>query len=151
MSAAVDEPTVDVDLAEDEDEVGRPRDWDKAVAAAYLLALGRTQEEAAKGAGVGERSLHRWVGCSWWSKAVDEAASRWLNDARTGARRTLLLAGLKGANGDANLALRVLERTEPALPPKQRHELTGSEGGPIEFARRIKEALEEIEAADGAD
>ena len=55
------------------DAVGKPRDWDKAMSAAYLQLFGLSQEEAAKGAGVGERTLQRWEVSDWWPKACEAA------------------------------------------------------------------------------
>lgn len=115
-------------MAESTDTVAAPHDWDKAVSAAYLRALGHTQQEAATGAGVGERTLARWEGCDWWPEAVAEAVDRWMHDLTAASRHTLLKA-VKG--GAADKALAVLERTEARLSPAaQKLDLT-SGGKPI--------------------
>lgn len=110
--------------------VQRPMDWDKAVAAAYLRLIGHTQLEAAKGAGVGERTVARWENSSFWPEACEEAADRWLSHLVEHSRRSLL----DGVKKDPELSLKVLERTDPRLaPPKLKAELTGKDGGPVEF------------------
>ena len=108
----------------------KPRDWDKAVAAAYLRLIGGTQVEAAEGAGLGLRTLQGYEKCEWWAEAQEEASNRWLKHIVGAARHSLA----KGIKDDPNLAFKVLERMDPRLlPPKQRMELGGHEGGPIEF------------------
>ena len=110
--------------------VGKPRDWDKAVSAAYLRLIGRSQEEAAKHAGVGERTLQRYEVSEWWPQACREAESRWLKGLVFISQQTLFKAI---EAGDANLAFRVTERHIKALaPPSQRHEHSGPDGAPIE-------------------
>ena len=112
------------------DGVGKPRDWDKAMSAAYLRLIGLSQEEAAKGAGVGERSLQRWEVSDWWPKACEAAADRWIQQLGIECRTTVMIAV---KNGDAQTAVKMLERIEKRLaPPRQQHEHTGFEGGPIE-------------------
>ena len=47
-------------VAEKSDVVKKPHDWDKAVSVAYLRLLGLSKKKAAKGAGIGERTLIRY-------------------------------------------------------------------------------------------
>lgn len=116
-------------MADSTDRVNRPADWDKAVSAAYLRLLGASLRAAASGAGVGERTMERWVHCDWWPKAMEEAADRWMNDLTAAARKTLLKAV---QDGRSDQALTILERIDPRLmPPKQRHEHSGPGGAPI--------------------
>ena len=105
-----------------------PRDWDKAVSVAYLRLVGETQEQAAAGAGVGERTLRDWEKCSWWKDALEEASARWLNNLTAHARGGLLAA----VKADGPLALKVIERTDPRLAPNaSKLELSGPDGGAI--------------------
>ena len=62
---------------------------------------------------------------------MDEACDRWLNDL-VGASRKSVLENIR--NGDAGMALKILERTEPRLLPRSRSEVTGRDGAPIRFA-----------------
>lgn len=119
------------EVAEKTDTVERPRDWDKAVSAAYLRSIGFSQPKAAASAGVGERTLARWELSAFWKDALDEAQDRWLSGLRQNAR-TLLLASMASEDGDPALALRVLERLEAPLHPKHTMEHTGAEGGIIQ-------------------
>ena len=115
--------------AEPGDIVKKPQDWDKVVACAYLRLLGHSREKAAEGAGAGERSLFDWEHCSWWKDAEAEAKGRWLRGLASKARNSLET----GVGDDANLALKVLERLDDDLaPPKNRHEVGGEGGGPLE-------------------
>lgn len=112
-----------------EDPVGKPHDWDKAVAAAYLRMIGLSQVDAANGAGIGERTIVRWEQCSWWQDARDEASDRWLNDLVAESRATLMKS-IKA--GDPIRALQVLERRDQRLaPPAHQIEHHGPDGGPI--------------------
>lgn len=100
----------------------RPRDWDKAVAAAYLRLVGLSQDEAAAGAGCGERTLARWEASIWWPEACEEAVDRWMKALTIESRKTLIQAV---KDGDAERALKILERVDRRLaPPKQQHEIT---------------------------
>ncbi len=135
------------------DPVGEPRDRAKAVHAARLRLLGYTFVESAKGARVGLRTLKRWEECSWWRGVVEEARVHYLGEVEAAARMALLSSL---SEGDGSLALRVLERLDPALrPPSQRHEVTGADGGPIEVRQELPvgelsdAALAELEAALG--
>ncbi len=118
-------------MAENSDTVEAPKDWDKAVASAYLRALGATQAEAARDAGVGERTLARWEGSGWWPKAMQEAVDRWMSDVVAASRQSVL-ENIR--DGDAEMGLKILERTEPRLLPRSRSEVTGRAGAPIRFA-----------------
>ena len=92
--------------------VERPRDWQKATAVAYLRLVGLTQIDAAKGAGIGERTLRRYEVSPWWPEACAEAVGRWMQQLEIECRITLL-ASIK--NGDAVAALKVLERLDRRL------------------------------------
>ena len=115
--------------------VGKPRDWDKAISVAYLRLRNESQLDAAKSAGIGERTVRRWENSLWWPQACVEAGSRWLQGLLFVSQQTLF-AAIAGddAKGDANLALKVAERRIPALAPsKIAHELFGKGGGRIEI------------------
>lgn len=120
------------------DEVGKPAGdwWDKAVSAAYLRLCGSTSAEAAAGAGIGERTMVRWEGCSWWQDAIREAERRWLNHTRSRAMRTLH----RGVDEDLATARWFAERTIADLaPPKQRTESTQF---PVDLTKCSEEELE---------
>ena len=105
------------------DSVAEPKNRDKALSAAYLRIIGCSQEEAATGAGCGQRTLRRWEGCSWWSEIQLEAEVRWLSGLMSKARGTLL------RDMDANIALKILERRVPELaPPKRQVDHSGEVG-----------------------
>ena len=59
---------------------GAGNDWDKVLLAAHLWLALTTQKEAAKGAGIGERSLQRWIKCGWWKQACTEVEGQWIED-----------------------------------------------------------------------
>ena len=110
--------------------VGKPRDWDKAISAAYLRLCKNSQTDVAKVVGLGLRTIGRWENSAWWPEACRDAESRWLKGLVYVAQQTLFKA-IEG--GDAGLAFRVAERRIKELtPPSQRHEHSGFEGGPIE-------------------
>lgn len=112
--------------------VEEPRDWDTAVAAAYIRVIGGTQKQAAAAAGCGERTLRDWENSDFWERAKQEAADRWLNGVVAHSRKTII-QHLEGPDGDPNLALKLLERLDDKLlPPKVRAEHSGPNGGPIE-------------------
>ena len=79
-----------MEMSENTDPVGCPRDRDKALSVAYLRTLGASQEEAAKATGVDARTVGRWESCSWWPEVLTEAAERWLAGAIGKARKALL-------------------------------------------------------------
>lgn len=132
-------------MADSDDTVARPADWDKAVAAAYLRLIGASQAAAARGAGAGERTVARWEKSAFWHEACEEASDRWLNHLVAASRRSLA----KGVDGDPGLALKVIERVDVRLaPPKLQAELSGPEGGPIPTEARI--TFVDAAAADGS-
>ncbi|HSW29281.1 MAG TPA: hypothetical protein VLH75_07265 [Longimicrobiales bacterium] len=110
------------------DRIGKPRDWSKAVLAAYIRLTGSTIAEAAKGAGISDRTLTDWEGCSWWADACHEATQdRWLQHLLSRAKRTLF----REVDTDGRTALQVIERLEPRLaPPKVRGEFTNLDVDP---------------------
>lgn len=100
------------------------------MSAAYLRLWGLSQEKAAKGAGIGERTLARYEISEWWPKACGEAVDRWMQQLEIECRTTIM-AAVK--DGDIQTAVKMLERIEKRLaPPKQLHELAADGGGPIE-------------------
>lgn len=124
-------------MADAKDPVQRPHDWDKCVSVAYLRILGYSQEDSAKGVGVGVRSVIRWEQCSWWRDAKEEAADRWMNDLTAAARRNLL-ESVKSGGTRPETMLDILERVDDRLlPAKQRHELSGPDGAPIPTEVRV--------------
>ena len=120
--------------------VKRPQDWDKAVSAAYLWLVLEEKKAAAEGAGIGERTMHRWVHSEWWPEACAEAKGRWLNHLEAESRRTLMRAIV---DGDADKALGVLQQLDPTFRPHaKRIEVVGLvafvQGMPDDEVRRIK-------------
>ena len=106
-------------VAEKLDVVKKPQDWDKSVSAAYLRLLGLSQKKAAKGAGLGERTLARYELSEWWPDACREAVDRWMQQLEIEARTTVMVAV---KNGDVGTAWKVLERLDRRLaPPRQSH------------------------------
>lgn len=100
-------------MSQTDDREPQPHDREKAIGAAYLRHLGATQIQAASAVGVDRRTVQRWEQLAWWPDVQREAAERWLHGLAARARR-----GLEAAvDQDGNLALRVLERLEPALAP----------------------------------
>lgn len=109
-----------------------PRKWEKAVSAAYLRSIGYTLEKAAKGAGMGVRTLIRWEQSEWWPRAVWEAHQRWLSGIVCGAKGAIV-DGLRDHEEKAVMGRWVAERTIAELfPPRKLHEVTGKGGGPIQ-------------------
>ena len=111
-------------VAEKLDSVGKPRDWDKAVSVGYLRLIGLTQEEAARGAGIGVRTLQRYELSSWWPLACSEAVLRWMQQLEIECRITIM-AAVKA--GDVTTAVKMLERIDQRLaPPRQSHAIDHS-------------------------
>ncbi|MEE8551448.1 MAG: hypothetical protein V3T08_09385 [Gemmatimonadota bacterium] len=136
-------------MADKKQGVRKPREWDKAVSVAYLRLRTESQEDAAKEAGVGLRTVRRWEKSDWWPQACLEACSRWLQGLVYVSQQTLFSAIATGdAKGDANLALKVVERRIPELaPPKIAHELFGKGGGAIE----VTSVQHDVSSADDED
>jgi len=106
-------------MAEKLDVVTKPHDWDKAVSVAYLRLLGLSQKKAAKGAGIGERTLARYELSEWWPEACREAVDRWMQQLEIEARSTVMQAVKEG---DVATAWKVLERIDRRLaPPRLSH------------------------------
>ena len=104
-------------MAEKLDVVTKPHDWDKAVSVAYLRLLGLSQKKAAKGAGIGERTLARYELSEWWPDACGEAVNRWMQQLAIECRTTIM-AAVK--SGDVATAVKMLERIDKRLaPPRQ--------------------------------
>lgn len=128
-------------MSQSDDSSAGPRNRETALSAAYLRTLGSSQEEAANAAGVHRRTLQRWESSSWWPSVQREAEDKWLRGTVGQARKALLQA-LQAPDGA--LALRILERTVPALaPPSQRVELSGALAR-LDFSRMTDEQLSEI-------
>ena len=136
-------------MADTEQGVGKPQDWDKAVSVAYLRLRNDSQKDAAKAAGIGQRTVRRWENSEWWPKACFEASSRWLHGLLYVSQQTLYAAiSGKSTKGDANLALKVAERRIPELaPPKIAHELFGKGGGAIEITT-VEHSITKAENGD---
>ena len=122
------------------ERVKRPQDWAKAVSAAYLWLVIGEQKASAEGAGVGERTMQRWVLSDWWPDACAEAKGRWLHHLESESRRTLMRAIV---GGDADKALGVLQQLDPTFRPHaKRIEVVGLvafvQGMPDDEVRRIK-------------
>ena len=104
-------------MAEKLDIVTKSHDWDKAVSVAYLRLLGLSQKKAAKGAGIGERTLARYELSEWWPEACGEAVDRWMQQLAIECRTTIM-AAVK--SGDVATAVKMLERIDKRLaPPRQ--------------------------------
>jgi hypothetical protein len=117
--------------AENQSRVKKPHNWDKVVSAAYLLATGDTQGDAAKKAGCSVRSLRDWMKSDFWQDAWNEAKRRWLHGAETFARRGIMSA-LVDKNEYAQMSRWVGERLIDELaPPTRRNEHTGKDGAPL--------------------
>jgi hypothetical protein len=111
--------------------------WEKVVLAAYLRMMGHTQEEAGAAVNRAERTVRVWeADKELWEKARQEGRRRWYEEAADAARQSVL----RGVRRNPELGFRFLEKIDPELaPPKQRHEVTGEGGGPMEVTviRRI--------------
>ena len=60
-------------MADNDTNVRAPRDWDKAISVVYLRLRDDSQADAAKPAGIGERTVRRWEKSDWWLQACLEA------------------------------------------------------------------------------
>ncbi len=109
-------PNADLLMLEANDPVRAPRNREVAVSVAYLRLQGATQAEAAGATNVDPRTVVRWESCSWWPEVQREASARWLEGLAAAARRGLGAA----VSENGALALRVLERLEPALAPPRK-------------------------------
>lgn len=112
-----------MDLSASSAPAPRPRFWEKRVLAAYLRMCGHSQKEVAAEICRTDRTIRFWEAETFtWQAAREEASRRWLNDLVDAARGTVIAAVRAG---DAEIGLKVLERTIPALaPPKTRVEVT---------------------------
>ena len=82
---------------------------------------GLTQIDAAKGAGIGVRTLRRYELSDWWPQACGEAVDRWMQQLAIECRSTIM-AAVKA--GDVTTAVKMLERIDKRLaPPKQLHDV----------------------------
>ena len=132
-------------MAEKLDVVRKPHNWDKAVSVAYLRLLGLSQKKAAKGAGIGERTLARWELSEWWPLACAEAVDRWMQQVEIEARSTVMQAVKEG---DVATAWKVLERINRRLaPPRQLHGVEHSG----DVTRSVREMSDEELLERGAD
>ena len=132
-------------MAENIDVVEKPRNWDKAVSVSYLRLIGQTQEDAAKGAGVGVRTLRRYELSEWWPLACAEACGRWMQQLEIECRSTVM-AAVKA--GDVVTAVKMLERIDKRLaPPRQLHGVEHSG----DLTRSVREMSDEELLERGAD
>lgn len=114
------------------DTCEKPKDWEKAVSAAYLryVEWRRSRKDVASALGMGERTLARWEISPWWRDAQADAMARWCGGVVLDSCRTVSDAI---NDGDVQTARWALERLMPAMaPPRVRNEHTGEGGGPIE-------------------
>lgn len=105
-------------------EPKRPPNWDRRVAAAYLLAIGLNQEQAAESVGSKPRTLYDWRQHESWPDAQAEARRLWLVDVDE-----LAMAAIKASLDKKSIgtALWIAERRIPELaPPKSRVEHSGA-------------------------
>lgn len=138
MASNTDEPAPETSAVE------KPRDWEKAIDAARLRMAGLTQKDAAEAAGIGERTLRVYESCKWWPTAMEEARKGWLQGVQLQAMGGIAKA-LDDPNEYAKMARWLAERLMPELaPPKQGHEHTGKDGGPILLGRSDIEDIREI-------
>lgn len=95
---------------------------EKRVLVAYLRMCGLTQKDAGAAVGRSERTVQAWeADREGWAQARAEASARWLDDLVDAARSTVMAAVRAG---DAEIGLKILERTVAALaPPKTRVEV----------------------------
>lgn len=125
--------------ADSGDPIENPHDRDKALSVAYLRMIGLTQVDAAKSAGVGERTIRDWEKCSWWPEVQAEARHRWLNDLMDASRATLLKSIKAGGFTEA---LTILERMDPDFRPAPQEHRIGILGMiqtlPPEEVRRLQ-------------
>jgi hypothetical protein len=100
----------------------RPRQWEKWALYSYLRMMGSTQKEAGSAVGRKKRTVAEWEEAkALFAEAREEARKRWLTDLTDASRQTLLTT-IRGGAGE--LALKVLERTDPDLAPAtQRHKI----------------------------
>lgn len=98
------------------ERVSMPQDWDKAVSAAYLWLVCDEVKGSAEAAGVGLRTMHRWIHSDWWPRACAEAKTRWLNHLTAEARRTLMRA-IRDKD-DARTAWDVLQQFDDDFRPR---------------------------------
>jgi len=104
--------------------VQKPQDWDKALAAAFFWQIAGELKATAKAVGISESTMQRWVRSPWWGRACAESRPDWFSHLTAESRRTVVKAIQEG---DSDLALRILERTDPQLaPPAQRLEVRAS-------------------------
>jgi len=137
------EPSEVVEKVADSDEVKGPQDRDKAIAVAMLILRGESQGSAAEAAGVGKRTVERWVHCSWWPDITAEVADRYLSGLHDKAIAAIDRA-LTDRNEYAGMAKYVADRMVKKLrPPKQRAEHSGPDGGPIKTEGGISDETAE--------
>lgn len=127
-----------------------PRSWSQALQYARFRALGRTQVQAAKEAGISERTAVTWEASAWWEECRREGLKAITTDMEQAARDTILAAI---RNGDAQTARWLLERTDSTFaPPKQRQSLELSTSlGDVDFDALTDEQLAAIEAGEVPD
>lgn len=117
-----------------------PKDWDKWVSSAYLRMLGQSLNDVAKGVGRSRKTIWTWEqNRTLWERAKLEAQSRWMNDLIDVSRATLIKS-IREGNADA--ALKVLERTQASLaPPRMRQEISGPGGGAVQVSHLPPEEI----------
>lgn len=99
-------------MARPDDKVAKPHHREKAIKVAAMMMAGSTQKEAAEAAGVGVRTVHRWCASDFWEGIQEEARTQYMSDLEAYCLRAVIDAV---KDGDANLALKVLERIDPKV------------------------------------
>ena len=115
----------------------------EALMVARLRLLGATQVEAAKAAGVCERSVAGWEAAEWWPEFQEQARTSVHDQVEAFALRTVLEAA---RDGDAGTARWVLERLRPktwGTMPRSR------ESRPVAGAAAVTPVLARMESGAG--
>lgn len=113
-------------VATSDDSTKKPQNRAKALSAAYLRSIGLSQKQAAKLAGVGDRTLRTWEHCSWWPAIVAESHALWLSGIQFKTKKSL--ARLIDDQEPATVRFAAERLLEGLEPPTQRTDL---KTGPI--------------------
>lgn len=115
---------------------------EKRILVAYLRMCGATQRDAGAAVGRSERTVQAWeADRASWAQARQEAGERWLDEV-TDAARGAVMAAVQA--GDAEIGLKILERTVAALaPPKMRLDI-----GAIPWDHLDDDALRRLAAGE---
>jgi hypothetical protein len=121
------------------------------------VRAGGYRKTAALACGVDRTTYHRWVARGRADAAAGRSGlHRALYDRTTTAlaelEMSLVAIVRRGAASDWRAAVVILERRFPArwTPPRQRHEVTGAQGGPVAI-EQIRARVERALADDAAE